>query len=193
MRKGRDEDAIALQHCRSATMTFQGFTGSGAFQFVGNINLRFGGGTAQTLPAELKALGVRKPFVMIDPGVHQAGVAAPILKALEGAGVAATVFTEIEPNPRDDTIHRAFDVAKASGCNGIVGIGGGSAMDSAKGVGLLMTNGGAIAEGRLATFKIGGLSLSRAILYIRHRDKYIGEALRAFESAARGYAGGTGT
>lgn len=127
-------------------MTFQGFTGSGAFQFVGNINLRFGGGSAQTLPAELKALGVRKPFVMIDPGVFQASVAAPILKALEGAGVAATVFTEIEPNPRDDTIHRAFDVAKASGSDGIVGIGGGSAMDSAKGVGLLMTNGGAIAD-----------------------------------------------
>ncbi len=48
--------------------------------------------------------------------------------------------------------------------------------------------GGAIEEGRLATFKIKGLSLSRAIIYIRHRDKFIGEALKRFEAAARALA-----
>lgn len=127
-------------------MSFQNFTGSGSFQFVGNINLRFGSDTAQTLAAELNALGVSKPFVMIDPGAFHGGVAEPILKALDAGGIAARVFVEIEPNPRDDTIERAFEVAHASGCDSVVGIGGGSAMDSAKGVGLLMTNGGAIAE-----------------------------------------------
>jgi len=127
-------------------MTFQGFTGGGMFQFVANINLRFGSGTAQTLAAELGALGVSKPFVMIDPGVHQGGVTAPILKALEAGGLAARVFTEIESNPADVTIERAFAVAQKSDCDSVVGIGGGSAMDSAKGVGLLMANGGAIAD-----------------------------------------------
>ena len=127
-------------------MTFQGFTGGGMFTFVANINLRVGSGTAQTLAAELGALGVSKPFVMIDPGVHQGGVAAPILKTLEAGGIAARVFTEIESNPADVTIERAFAVAQQSDCDSVVGIGGGSAMDSAKGVGLLMANGGAIAD-----------------------------------------------
>jgi alcohol dehydrogenase len=127
-------------------MRFQGFAGGGSFQFVANVNLRFGGGTAQTLAAELGALSVAKPFVMVDPGVFQGGVAAPILKALEAGGIAARVFTEIEPNPTDATIERAFTVAQKGDCDAVVGIGGGSAMDSAKGVGLLMTNGGAIAD-----------------------------------------------
>lgn len=127
-------------------MTFQGFTGGGMFTFVANINLRFGSGTAHTLATELGALGVSKPFVMIDPGVHQGGVAAPILKTLEAGGIAARVFTEIESNPADVTIERAFAVAQQSDCDSVVGIGGGSAMDSAKGVGLLMANGGAIAD-----------------------------------------------
>jgi len=127
-------------------VTFQGFAGGTGFQFVGNINLRFGTGAAHTLPAELGALGARRPFVMVDPGVLQGNVAAPILKALEVAGVSAHVFSEIEPNPRDDTIHGAFEVARSAGCDSIVGIGGGSAMDSAKGVGLLMTNGGRLAD-----------------------------------------------
>jgi alcohol dehydrogenase len=127
-------------------MTFQGFTGSGSFQFVANINLRFGSGTAQILATELHALGVSKPFVMVDPGVFQGDVAAPILKALETAGIAARLFTEIESNPADVTIERAFAVAQTSDCDSVVGIGGGSAMDSAKGVALLMSNGGAIVD-----------------------------------------------
>jgi len=127
-------------------MRFQGFTGGGSFQFVANINLRFGSGSAQTLPAELAALGASKPFVMIDPGVFNAGVATPIAKALEAGGIAAYVFTEVEENPSDAAIERAFGVARKSQCDSVIGIGGGSAMDSAKGVGLLMTNEGAVAD-----------------------------------------------
>ena len=127
-------------------MRFQGFTGSGSFQFVANINLRFGNSTAQTIATELHALGVSKPFVMVDPGVFQADVAAPILKALELGGITTRLFTEIEANPADSTIERAFAVAQKSDCDSVVGIGGGSAMDSAKGVALLMSNGGAIAD-----------------------------------------------
>ncbi len=127
-------------------MSFVGFSGSTAFQFVANINLRFGCGISGTLVAELAVLGVRKPFLIIDPGLHQGGVATPILQALEVAQIAFTSFTEIESNPRDLTIHRAFDVAKVAGCDGVVGIGGGSAMDAAKGVAVLMSNGGAIGD-----------------------------------------------
>ncbi len=127
-------------------MSFIGFSGSTSFQFAANINLRFGPGISSTLAAELAALGVRKPFLLIDPGLHQGGVATPILQALEAAKVAFTSFTEIESNPRDLTIHRAFDAAKIAGCDGVVGIGGGSTMDAAKGVAVLISNGGAIGD-----------------------------------------------
>ena len=127
-------------------MSFQGFSGAGSFQFTGNINLRFGSGVAETLPAELSAMGVTKPFVIVDPGVYHGKVADPILKALGNAGIDAEIFTDIEPNPQDTTIHRIFDTAKATGCDAVVGIGGGSAMDSAKGVALLLSNGGSIAD-----------------------------------------------
>ena len=97
-------------------MRFQGFTGGASFQFVANINVRFGSGIAQTLPVELTALGVSKPFVMIDPGVFSGGVAAPVVKGLEAGGIAARVFTDVAENPSDATIERAFGVARKSGC-----------------------------------------------------------------------------
>ena len=127
-------------------MSFVGFSGGMAFQFAANVNLRFGCGVSNTLAAELSSAGVRKPFLIVDPGVHQGGVAAPILQGLEAAKIVSTLFTEVESNPRDATIHHAFDAAKSAACDGVVGIGGGSAMDAAKGVALLMSNGGSIGD-----------------------------------------------
>lgn len=127
-------------------MSFVGFSGSTSFQFTASINFRFGCGVSNTLATELAALGVHKPFLLIDPALHQHGVAAPIAKALEASQVPFTVCTDIESNPRDVSVHAVFDVAATSGCDGVVGIGGGSAMDTAKGVAVLMSNGGSIAD-----------------------------------------------
>lgn len=98
------------------------------------------------LPAELDALGVKNPFFVIDPGVYQAGLCKPILDAQEQLGRSFSVFTDVEPNPRDISIHAAFEVARKNCCDGVIGIGGGSAMDSAKGIAVLMTNGGNIQD-----------------------------------------------
>jgi alcohol dehydrogenase class IV len=73
-------------------------------------------------------------------------VTAPIVGVLEAARVPFTACTDIESNPRDVSIHAIFDRAVTSGCDGVVGIGGGSAMDTAKGVAVLMSNGGSIAD-----------------------------------------------
>ena len=127
-------------------MPFVGFSGSSTFQFTAHLNLRFGCGVSATLASELEALGVRRPCLLIDPGVRQGGIGAPILQALESRGMSYSIFSEIEPNPSDTTVHRAFELSQAEGCDALVGIGGGSAMDTAKGVGVLMSNGGSIAD-----------------------------------------------
>lgn len=127
-------------------MSFVGFSGGTSFQFAANINLRFGCGISNTLAAELAGMDVRKPFMMVDPGLYQSGVTTSLIQALDTAHVEFNLFTEIESNPRDQTIHRAFEVAKAAGCDCVVGIGGGSAMDAAKGVAVLMSNGGSIGD-----------------------------------------------
>lgn len=127
-------------------MSLVGFTGNSLFQFTAHINLRVGNGAALQLPAELDALNVKNPFFVIDPGVHQAGLCKPILEKLEQLGRPFSVFTDVEPNPRDTSIQAAFEIAQKSQCDGVVGIGGGSAMDSAKGIALLLTNGGNIQD-----------------------------------------------
>ncbi len=127
-------------------MSFVGFSGSTSFQFTANINLRVGSGAAARLPEELEALGVKKPFLIIDPGLYKAGVAKSILDALSAAHVVYELFTDVEPNPRDTTIHAAFDKASAAGCDGVVGIGGGSSIDAGKGVAILLSNGGSIGD-----------------------------------------------
>lgn len=127
-------------------MAFLDFFGGSSFQFTANINLRMGSGAALRLAQELASLGVSKPFLVVDPGVRKAGVVDAILERLAADGVQHVVYSDIEPNPRDTTIHHAFDAASAAGCDGVVGIGGGSAIDAAKGVAVLLTNGGNIGD-----------------------------------------------
>lgn len=127
-------------------MSLLGFNGNPLFQFTAHINLRVGNGAALQLPAELDALNVKNPFFVIDPGVHKAGLCQPILDKLEQLSRLFTVFTDVEPNPRDTSIQRAFEIAREAKCDGVIGIGGGSAMDSAKGIAVLLTNGGNIQD-----------------------------------------------
>ncbi len=127
-------------------MSLLGFSGNSLFQFTAHINLRVGSGAALQLPAELEALQVKQPLFVIDPGVHQAGLCKPILEKMDQLSRPYSVFTEVEPNPRDVSIHRAFEVARKQQCDGVIGIGGGSAMDSAKGIAVLLSNGGNIQD-----------------------------------------------
>lgn len=127
-------------------MRFSSFSGTAAFQFAANINLRFGAGTSASLPSELKALNVKRPFVVLDPGLKTNGAVSAILDNVASSGLAFEPFSEVEPNPRDSTVHRAFEAAKRADADGFVGIGGGSAMDAAKGIALLTTNPGPITD-----------------------------------------------
>jgi len=106
----------------------------------------FGGGTVQTTGREVAALGGTAALVVTDRGVVGAGLLDGVLASLAAAGVAATVFDPVEPNPSIGTVKAALAAYRSGGCDAIVAVGGGSPMDVAKAVGIIATNGGAIAD-----------------------------------------------
>lgn len=130
------------------------------FRFVHRADVAFGKGRATELPAELSALDVEKPLVVTDPTLVEVGVTVPLTDALEREGVAYTLYDEVEPNPRVSTVENGVSTLEESGCDGVVGIGGGSAMDTAKAIAGRATNGGTIADYEgLENFEVDPLPL----------------------------------
>lgn len=114
------------------------------FEFVLPTKIKFGEGISREIAAEIKELGKEKPLILTDKGLLKAGVVDKITEALKAGGIQYTIFDEIEPNPRDLTVQKAYEAARICGADILVAIGGGSSMDTAKGVGVLMSHGGII-------------------------------------------------
>lgn len=89
-----------------------------------------------------KGLGIRRPLLVTDGGVAAAGIADEALKHIEG-----TVFFDgVYPNPDVELVGRASALYREEGCDGLVALGGGSSIDTAKGIGVEVVHGGSIAE-----------------------------------------------
>ena len=114
-------------------------------------------GALAQLPKVLKGLGVARPFVVTDPGLKANGLVDRALAAL--GEPAAGVFTETPANPTEGASRRAAESYRASGADGIVAFGGGSSMDLAKGVGLMVSHEGAIE--RLGASQRGGRHIGK--------------------------------
>jgi choline dehydrogenase len=99
-------------------------------------------GAISRLDEHLKELGVKRPLVVTDKGVVSAGLADEALEHLEGA----VVFDEVQPNPDIELVGRASAAYREAGCDGLVALGGGSSMDTAKGAGVEVVHGGSIVE-----------------------------------------------
>jgi len=84
--------------------------------------------------------GYRKAFVIYDKGMWDFGIAPPIISNLNAAGIETVCFDGVLPDPPDEMVEAAADIARGAGCDVIVGIGGGSSMDTAKGVNVLINN-----------------------------------------------------
>jgi alcohol dehydrogenase class IV len=106
----------------------------------------FGGGSVQATGREMAALGGSSALVVTDPGVVKAGLLDAVLGSLAAADIGTIVFDAVEPNPSIGTVEAAQAAYRSGGCNAIVAVGGGSPMDVAKAVGILVTNGGAITD-----------------------------------------------
>lgn len=91
-------------------------------------------------------LGARRPFVVTDDGVHDAGWVHELLGHLRDAGLAPTVWRGVSPNPKDTEITEGYHRYAESGCDVLIAIGGGSVMDAAKGIAILSGNPGSILD-----------------------------------------------
>jgi alcohol dehydrogenase len=113
--------------------------------YIPNVSL-MGVGSSKEAGPQAKALGATKALIVTDKVLNQLGVAARIKGQLEEAGVKAVIFDGSEPNPTDTNVADGLAVYGKNGCDAIVSLGGGSAHDCAKGIGMVATNGGNIRD-----------------------------------------------
>ena len=99
-----------------------------------------GKGAIENIVPELTARGYQKAFVCTDPDLIKFGVAAKVTDLLDAASFAYAVYSDIKANPTIENVQNGVEAFKASGADCIVAIGGGSAMDTAKAIGIIINN-----------------------------------------------------
>ena len=99
-----------------------------------------GAGAIADIITEVQSRGFRKAFVCSDPDLIKFGVTAKVTDLLDANQIAYAVFSEIKPNPSIKNVQDGVEAFKASGADCIIAVGGGSAMDTAKAVGIIITN-----------------------------------------------------
>ena len=109
-------------------------------RFVLNETSYHGKGAIAAIADEVKARGFSHVFVASDPDLVKFGVTKKVLDVLEGASIPYTLFSEIKPNPTIENVQAGVEAFKACGADCIVAIGGGSSIDTAKAVGIIITN-----------------------------------------------------
>src|SRR4051795_9946610 len=115
----------------------------GSFNFFPvPTDIHFGFGMLRALPARVKALGGKHVFLVTDPGLRAAGILDQVLSILQAESFAVTVCDQVKPDSGSDLIDRTTQDLKASCADTVVGIGGGSSLDTAKAIAALATNPG---------------------------------------------------
>ena len=109
-------------------------------KFMLNETSYHGAGAITAVVDEIKARGFAKAFVATDPDLIKFGVAAKVTDLLDAANIPYTVFSDIKPNPTIENVQSGVEAFKAAEADCIVAIGGGSSMDTAKAIGIIITN-----------------------------------------------------
>lgn len=102
----------------------------------------FGPGTAKRLGKLARDLKGQRVLLVTDQGLARAGHEQHAVESLKAAGLQVTVFDEVQHDPTTADVERGLEAAKQANIDLIVGLGGGSSMDCAKGINFLLTNGG---------------------------------------------------
>ncbi len=116
----------------------------------------FGCGAVRRLPDALVETGIRKPLIVTDPGVRATSAFASTAASLEGAGIHYEAFCGVHGNPVEEDVVRAVELYRSAGCDGALGLGGGSSMDVAKAVVVMARHPGELAE---LEWQAGGMEL----------------------------------
>ena len=111
-----------------------------ANRIVLNETSYHGAGAIREIPAEVKTRGFKKAFVCSDPDLLKFGVTKKVTDILDGEKMAYEIYSDIKPNPTIENVQSGVAAFKASGADYIIAIGGGSSMDTAKAVGIIITN-----------------------------------------------------
>jgi len=109
-------------------------------------DMMFGAGVVENMGERIRRLKIKKVLLTTDPVMLSMGRADEVRKILEASGILTVIFSEVEPDPPIELIERVGKIYKDNGCDGIVGLGGGSSMDTAKAIGLRVTHAGEMRE-----------------------------------------------
>ncbi len=111
-----------------------------AIKFVLNETSYFGDNARENLASEIQKRNFKKVFLVSDKSLVEAGVTAKVEKILNDAGIAYDLYDEIKPNPTIKNVTDGVAACKKSGADVIVAVGGGSSIDTSKGISIVMTN-----------------------------------------------------
>ena len=106
----------------------------------------FGHGSMHYTGSYALQLGAKKVFVVSDPGLERSGWVGKLLEILEASALKWVYYSNVSSNPRDYEVHLGADLYKAEGADVVIGLGGGSPLDMAKGVATVASNGGIIQD-----------------------------------------------
>lgn len=113
-----------------------------SFDYAPRTRIVFGGGSLDQLGELSAELGAQRVLLVTDKGLAEAGHEARAISSLENANLQITIFDDVHANPTTEDVDRGLQVAQNHQIDLIVGLGGGSSMDCAKGINFLLTNGG---------------------------------------------------
>lgn len=109
-------------------------------------NLLFGAGVIRNMGGAAKRLNIKKAMIVSDPIMNQIGRVDEVRDILGRSGIASELFLEVEPDPPVELIEKGGVFFKDRGCDGIVGLGGGSSLDAAKAIALRVSHPGELVE-----------------------------------------------
>ena len=109
-------------------------------RFVLNGISYHGHGAINEIPGIIKSKGFKKAFVASDPDLVKFGVTSKVTDLLDQNGIAYELYTDIKPNPTIENVQHGVDAYRASGADMMITIGGGSSMDTGKGIGIIVNN-----------------------------------------------------
>ncbi len=127
------------------------------YEFQNKVKICSGQNALENIPYELKLLGSSKPMLISDKGLEKIGSVKTVLDAVKGANVAL-VFTDVPPDSSIETVNLAASRFKESGCDGILAVGGGSVIDTAKGVRLVIASGSSDVSELMGSECVSGIS-----------------------------------
>lgn len=111
-----------------------------AQRFILNGTSYHGAGAIQEIATEVKSRGFKKAFVCSDPDLVKFGVTAKVLKVLDDNGFSYELYSNIKPNPTIENVQTGVEAFKNAGTDYLIAIGGGSSMDTAKTIGIIINN-----------------------------------------------------